>query len=247
MMTKRGSTLKVAANSNVIAFPERVEEGEFCQHLDEEESVDDDGRDEWVDLGCCGNGGLFGTQHSNELMADCMKDEEERRFLTKLNIGRQLSEFFTELHNESGLSVQDFAKECGISHVTYAKIIMGTQTQTIRVGTFVTALERFNKALTIKLVGQESNQATLLFRFDGKPASEFCSAFFRQCRAVSGITRSELDIRLSSLKEENGSSSGYSSKVERGLYKNGVSFGILIDVANVCDLQMSILEVAGKQ
>jgi len=96
------------------------------------------------------------------------------------------------------------------------------------------------RTLVVTLNSCVPGQAALIFRYNGENSRAFCANFFRQCRAVTGLSKKQLDEKLGK------AGSGYSSKVETGRNKKGASIATLIEVAVVCGFEPTLGYVSPK-
>ena len=169
------------------------------------------------------------------------KKQEALAYLGKVEFRRQIAVFFMKIYDESGLDLEAFLAHAEMSRKTYLKIALADRDSATRIATFAPIIRFLNKPITIRLQSEAADEAAMLFRYTGDDPAVFSANVFRQCRSVAGISRSDLDKRLAQLKGKSPKTNGYSCKVEKLSQPNGVSLGVIYDVATACGFKASIL------
>lgn len=188
--------------------------------------------------------GTFLEQTVRNAIAAPHDDPTEARLQLSLRDVRiAIAEFVVTVQKMHGGAVSAFLEFAELDRNTHRKLISAvddakgdrTMLETIK-----PLLSKTGSTLVLTLNSCVPGQAALIFSYSGEDSKAFCSNFLRQCRAVTGLSKKQLDAKLG--KE----GSGYSSKVETGRNKKGVSIATLIEVAVVCGFDPSIGSVLPK-
>jgi hypothetical protein len=172
---------------------------------------------------------------------DDPKKQEALAYVGKVEFRRQIAVFFTKVYEESGLELDAFLAHAEMSRKTYLKIVLADRDGSTRIATFAPIIKHLNKPMAIRLQSQTADGAAMLFRYTGDDPALFSANIFRQCRSVAGLSRSGLDKRLAQLKGKTPKTNGYSCKVEKLSQPNGVSLGVIYDVATASGFKASIV------
>ena len=168
---------------------------------------------------------------------------DARRRLALRDVRIDIASFVASVQSMHGGSLSSFLEFAEIDRNTHRKLISAAddaQGDRTMLETLSPILRKSASTLVLTLNSCIPGQAALIFRYSGENSRAFCANFFRQCRAVTGLSKKQLDEKLGKV------GSGYSSKVETGRNKKGVSIATLIEVAVVCGFEPNMSAILPK-
>lgn len=190
----------------------------------------------------CGSGLGQLRAVSAKALSDTHPSKEMKQKIARQDIRVRIGELMAHLEIKSGLRGADFLNAAEMDRKTYLKLRVAapdTPNERTLLSAFRPILRHTKTTIVLKLESHVPQQATLVFQYNGGDPKEFCANFFRQCRAVTGLNKKQLDGLLG--KQKPGKADvGYCSKVERGTGKKGVTVNSLMAVAWACGFSYAL-------